>query len=157
MDKLCPKRRNSSALLNGFLITKVKGLTKRFFREVWNMALFDTTAFRILEQGLSVMWRKGTVIQENIANADTPNYNCKYLNFEGILKDKLRANGTVKKELNLAESLYIDRITDDQADHNNVDSDTQQAEYLKVQYRIDALINEMNGNFTRIRSAMTTK
>lgn len=121
------------------------------------MALFDTTAFRILEQGLSVMWRKGTVIQENIANADTPNYNCKYLTFEGILKDKLRSNGTVKKELNLAEGLYIDMITDDQADHNNVDNDTQQAEYLKVQYRMEALINSMNGNFSRIKSAMTTK
>ena len=121
------------------------------------MALFDTTAFRILEQGLSVMWRRGTIIQENIANADTPNYNCKYLTFEGILKDKLRANGTVKKELNLAEGLYIDMITDDQADHNNVDSDTQQTEYLKVQYRMEALINSMNGNFSRIKSAMTTK
>ncbi len=121
------------------------------------MALFDTTAFRILEQGLSVMWGRGTIIQEKIANADTTNYNCKYLTFEGILKDKLRANGTVKKELNLAEGLYVDMITDDQADHNNVDSDTQQAEYLKVQYRMEALINSMNGNFSRIKSAMTTK
>ncbi len=121
------------------------------------MALFDTTAFRILEQGMSIMWRKGVIIQENIANADTPNYNCKYLTFEGVLRDKLRANGTVKKELNLADSLYIDTYTDDQADHNNVDSDTQQAEYVKLQYRIDAMINQMNGNFSRIRSAMSTK
>lgn len=121
------------------------------------MGLFDTTAFRIVEQGLSVMWQKGLVIQENISNADTPDYKCKYLTFEGVLKDKLRANGTVKKELNLVEGLYVDYYTNDQADHNNVDSDTQQAEFLKVQYRIDALINQMNGNFTRLRSAMSTK
>lgn len=121
------------------------------------MALFDTTSFRIVEQGLSLMWRKGVIIQENIANADTPNYNCKYLTFEGVLRDKLRANGTVKKELNLADGLYVDTITDDEANGNNVDSDTQQAEYLKVQYRIDALINQMNGDFSRIRSAMSTK
>ncbi len=121
------------------------------------MGMFDTTAFRIIEQGLSVMWQKGLVIQENIANADTPDYNCKYLTFEGILKDKLRANGTVKKELNLAEGLYVDYYTNDQGDGNNVDSDTQQAEFLRVQYQMDALINQMNGNFTRLRSAMSTK
>ena len=121
------------------------------------MALFDTTAFRIVEQGLAVMWQKGNIIQENIANADTPNYNCRYLEFGGILTDKLRQDGTVKKELNLAQGIYTDYTTNDQADHNNVDSDTQQAEYLKTSYLIDALINQMNGNFTRIRSAMTTK
>lgn len=121
------------------------------------MGLFDNTAFRITEQGLSVLWRKGQVIQENIANADTPDYNCRYLTFGGILKDKLRANGTVKKELNLAEAMVVDYATNDQADHNNVDSDMQQAEYLKTSYQIDALINQMNGQFTRIRSAMSTK
>ena len=36
------------------------------------MALFDTNAFRISEQGLSVLWQKQQIIAENIANADTP-------------------------------------------------------------------------------------
>ena len=121
------------------------------------MALFDTTAFRIIEQGIAVMWEKGKIHQQNIANADTPDYNCKYLTFEGILKDKLRANGTVKKELNLVQGLFVDYYTDDQADGNNVDNDVEQAEYLKTTYRIEALINQMDGNFSRIRSAMTTK
>ncbi len=39
------------------------------------MALFDTTAFRILEQGAAVMWQRNKVIQENISNQDTPDYN----------------------------------------------------------------------------------
>ncbi|MBQ4165334.1 MAG: flagellar basal body rod protein FlgB, partial [Oscillospiraceae bacterium] len=43
------------------------------------MALFDTTAFRILEQGMSVLWQKQQVISQNIANSNTPDYNCKYL------------------------------------------------------------------------------
>ena len=121
------------------------------------MALFDTTAFRILEQGAAVMWQRNKVIQENISNQDTPDYNCKYLDFGGILKDKLRADGSVKKELNLATQLRIDKLTSDQGDRNNVDSDVQQAEMLKTQYQLDAIINQMNGNFTRIRSAIVTK
>ena len=43
------------------------------------MALFNTNAFRITEQGLSVLWQKQQIIAQNIANQDTPGYNCKYL------------------------------------------------------------------------------
>ncbi len=121
------------------------------------MALFDTTAFRILEQGAAVMWQKQQIIQQNISNQDTPNYNCKYLDFGGILKDKLRANGTVKKELNRATSVYIDKATSDQGDRNNVDNDVQQAEMLKTQYQLEAIINQMNSSFARVKSAMVTK
>ena len=80
------------------------------------MALFDTNAFRISEQGLSVLWQKQQIIAENIANADTPDYNCKYLDFAGIFRDKLRSNGTVDTEIDLVQRLFIDRVTDDQAD-----------------------------------------
>lgn len=121
------------------------------------MALFDTNAFRVIEQGMSVLWQKQQVISQNIANADTPDYNCKYLDFAGILRDKLRSNGTVDVELNLVQRLFIDRVTDDQPDGNNVDSDTQQAELAKAQLQYDTLINSMNGNFSRVRTAMTTK
>lgn len=121
------------------------------------MALFDTTAFRITEQGLSVLWQKQQVIQQNIANADTPQYKCKYLEFSGVLRDKLRANGTVKKELNLSSAIVTDYGTNDQGDKNNVDNDTQQAELAKAQIQYDALISQMNGNFSRIKSAMITK
>lgn len=121
------------------------------------MALFDTNAFRVTEQGLSVLWQKQQIISQNIANADTPDYNCKYLDFAGILRDKLRSNGTVDVELNLVQRLFIDRNTEDQPDGNNVDNEVQQAELAKAQIQYDALINSMNGNFSRVRTAMTTK
>ena len=121
------------------------------------MALFDTTAFRITEQGLTVLWQKMQVIEQNIANEDTPDYNCKYLTFHGVLRDKLRADGSVKKELNLAQQIVVDRVTDDQADGNNVDHDTQATELSRISYQFDMLINEMNGSFSRIRSALVTK
>lgn len=122
-----------------------------------HMALFDTNAFRVAEQGLSVLWQKQQIISQNIANADTPDYNCKYLDFAGILRDKLRSNGSVDVELNLVQRLYIDRYTDDQPDGNNVDNDVQQGELARAQIQYDALINSMNGNFARVRSAMATK
>lgn len=121
------------------------------------MALFDTNAFRVLEQGMSVLWQKTQILSMNITNADTPNYNCKYLDFAGILREKLRSNGTVDTEINLVQRLYIDRVTDDQPDGNNVDHDVQQAELARTQIQYDALISSMDSNFSRVRTAMTTK
>ena len=121
------------------------------------MALFDTNAFRISEQGLSVLRQKQLIISDNIANADTPDYNCKYLDFAGIFRDKLRSNGTVDTEIALVQRLFIDRVPADQADGNNVDNAVQQGELAKAQIQYDAIMNSMNGNFARVRSAMTTK
>lgn len=121
------------------------------------MALFDTTAFRVVEQGMNVLWHKQQIIAQNIANADTPDYNCKYLEFSGVLREKLRANGSIKQELNLSHRVVVDTATRDQFDGNNVDTDTQQAELANAQIQYDALINAMNGNFSRMRSALVTK
>lgn len=121
------------------------------------MALFDTSAFRILEQGMSVLWQKQQIISQNISNSDTPDYNCKYLEFSGVLREKLRANGSIKQELNLRQEIVIDTYTRDQFDGNNVDLDTQMAELTNTQIQYDALINSMNGNFSRMRSAIVTK
>ena len=138
-------------------IAPKNNLYYKYVEKRYGMALFDTTAFRIIEQGMSVMWTKQQIIAQNITNQDTPNYNCKYLDFGGILKDKIRADGSIKKELNIQQRLIIDTVTDDQADGNNVDMDVQSAEAARTAYWLDALINQMNGNFTRIRSAIVTK
>ena len=49
------------------------------------MALFDTTGFRILEQGMSIINQSQSVIANNIANQDTPGYKCRYVLFSGVL------------------------------------------------------------------------
>ena len=59
------------------------------------MALFNTNAFRITEQGLSVLWQKQQIIAQNIANQDTPGYNCKYLDFYAVLKDRMESTSVV--------------------------------------------------------------
>lgn len=121
-----------------------------------SMALFDTTGFRILEQGLSIMNQAQAVITHNLVNEDTPGYKCKYLSFSGVLTDKLNAseNSKYKKELNLASYIYTDNNTYDQPDGNNVDSDTQQALFTKTGLLYEALKNQLNSEFTLMRTAM---
>lgn len=121
------------------------------------MALFDTTGFRILEEGLQIINRSQRVIEHNIANQDTPDYKCKYLYFSGVLRDKLNASEDTKykKELHLSSYIYTDKKTYDQPDGNNVDSDTQQALFAKNGLLQQALIHQMNSEFTLMRTAMS--
>ena len=121
------------------------------------MALFDTTGFRIIEQGMKIINDYQSVIANNIANQDTPGYKCKYLSFAGVLSEKLGAdeNAEYGKELNLASYIYEDETTNDQADGNNVDSDTQQALFAKNALLYEALLNQMNSEFDLMRTAMS--
>lgn len=120
------------------------------------MTLFDTTGFRILEEGINIVNINKAVIGNNISNQDTPNYKCKYLNFNAVLTDKLGVseNAKYKKELHLSSYLVTDTVTYDQADGNNVDADTQEALFTKNGLLQEALINQMNSEFTLLRTAM---
>ena len=121
------------------------------------MALFDTTGFRILEEGLRIVNQTQEVISHNITNQDTPGYKCKYVYFGGVLRDKLDAaeNAKYKKELHLASHIYVDDNVYDQPDGNNVDSDTQEALFQKYGLLHQALINQMNSEFNLMRTAMS--
>ena len=118
--------------------------------------LFNTTSFRLLEQGINALNRQQTIIAQNIANQDTPNYKCKYLYFGGVLKDKLDAveNSKYTKQLEIASAVYVDENTKDQPDGNNVDTDTQNALFAKNGIMYEELINQMNSEFNLMRTAM---
>ena len=60
------------------------------------------------------------------------------------------------KQVELATRVYEDTATNTQPDGNNVDVDSQSNELAKVQLHYQALKNQMNGEFTRLRSAMKT-
>lgn len=120
------------------------------------MTLFDTTGFRILEEGLGIVNKNKMIIGNNLANQDTPGYKCKYLNFNAVLTDKLgiAENARYKKELHLSSYVVTDTVTYDQADGNNVDTDAQEALFTKNGLLQEALINQMNSEFTLMRTAM---
>ena len=122
------------------------------------MALFDYASFRIMEQGLGLLSKQQSIIAQNITNQDTPDYKCKYLYFAGVLKDQIdKATGeqTGKKRLELESTVYVDENTKDQPDGNNVDSDTQQALFVKNAFQYQAVINQLNSEFNMLRTAMT--
>lgn len=121
------------------------------------MGLFDSTSFRVMEQGIKLLSQQQNIIGQNISNQDTPDYKCKYLYFAGVLKDELDKNGKVtgKKRISLESTVYVDENTKDQPDGNNVDADTQQALFVKNAYQYQAVINQINAEFNMLRTAMS--
>ena len=119
-------------------------------------SLFNTAAFRVAEQGINIMARQNELIAHNIANADTPGYKAKYLYFDAVLKDAVSRRKTSKysKELDMATAVYTDENTNDQPDGNNVDTDTQQALFVKNRLMYDLLTNQLNSEFSMLRTSM---
>lgn len=120
------------------------------------MTLFDTTGFRLLQEGINICTKNRNVIANNIINQDTPGYKCKYLNFGAVLRDKMNISEGEKytKELHLSDYTVTDKYTADQPDGNNVDYDTQQNLFVQNSMLYDALVNQMNSEFVLMRSAM---
>ncbi len=58
------------------------------------------------------------------------------------------------KRLELAYVIHTDETTADQPDGNNVDADTQEALFAKNAIQYEALINQINSEFTMMRTAM---
>jgi flagellar basal-body rod protein FlgB len=58
------------------------------------------------------------------------------------------------KRFELASVIHVDETTADQPDGNNVDADTQEALFAKSALQYEALINQINSEFTLMRTAM---
>ena len=119
------------------------------------MGLFNTTSFRVLEQGLQYTSENKKVIAHNIANIDTPEYKTKYLHFSGVLREKMNTAHKFKKELHVRiNDVYVDEITKGQPDGNNVDYEVQAAMFKSNALKQEALIVHLEGQLNALRVAM---
>ena len=119
------------------------------------MGLFNTTSFRIMEQGLRFTSENKKVISQNIANIDTPDYKSKYLTFSGVLRDKMNQQSKFKKELHLKQSgIMIDEDTKGQPDGNNVDYEVQAALLKSNALQQEAIISQLESEFRMMRAGM---
>ena len=117
--------------------------------------LFNSTSFRIAEQGLRYTSENYKVISHNIANIDTPDYKTKYLTFSGILRDKMTPNGKYKKELHLKiNDIFSEEETKGQPDGNNVDYEVQAAMLKSNGLRQEALIVQLESEFRMLKSVL---
>ncbi len=119
--------------------------------------MFTTTD--ILSKAIEGSWARNQTIAANIANVDTPGYKRKDVAFEQYLEQALSRNS--KPSSNDLAKIKPKVVTDYSSrayrlDGNNVDVDTEMGYLAENQLRYNALISQVNYNFSRIKSVLNS-
>ncbi len=108
---------------------------------------------KVLGTALNGMIVKNDVIQNNIANVDTPDYKKRVVDFETSLKEEL-INFTTNGSIDFTNIKPRVNITSDghRLDGNNVDLNVEMVELNKNAVRYDTLVQSVTSNYNRINS-----
>ena len=120
----------------------------------------------VLDKAADVSWTRETLITNDLANVNTPNYKRKDIDFKSALKSELgkfqyndntsldeRIANTDLSRLNPA--VYTDCANYSyRLDGNNVDVDTEQVELASEQIKYQALTRSITSEFERLRTVI---
>ncbi|MCR5797225.1 MAG: flagellar basal body rod protein FlgB [Eubacterium sp.] len=117
----------------------------------------------VLDKTADASWKRNDVLANNIANADTPGYKRKDVQFESFLSSAIAGTDSLDAtvaniDLNELNSMtYTDQVgMSFRYDGNNVDINTENVELAKNQLKYYTLMNSMNAEFSRLKTAMKT-
>ena len=117
----------------------------------------------VLDKAADASWLRNDVLANNIANADTPNYKRKDVQFETYLANAVAGTDSLdetvsKIDLNtLNASTYTEQVNlSYRTDGNNVDISTENVELAKNQLKYYTLMNSISNEFSRLKSAIRT-
>lgn len=117
----------------------------------------------VLGKAADASWTRNDILANNIANADTPGYKRKDVQFETYLSNLVAGTDSLDEtvsnidlnELNC--TTYIDQANlSYRYDGNNVDMNTESVELAKNQLKYYTLMNSMSQEFSRLKMAMRT-
>jgi len=126
------------------------------------LSLFSHT-IRMLEQGLDYAALREKVIANNIANADTPNYKAKDVQFKAELDramHSLEAKRTNPKHLPFSHSMNGKFVVAARGNlvynhnGNNVDIDQEMSDLAENQIYYNALIEQLNGKLATLKTVI---
>lgn len=117
----------------------------------------------LMGKALSGSWLKNSAISNNIANVNTPGYKKQTVNFEEVLRNQMNYNQSVTMTKTnpkhiaspYSEDVTVETVNDTsyRVDGNNVDIDVENAEMAKNTIYYNTVVNEVNGQFTRLKTA----
>ena len=125
------------------------------------MTIFDNV-FGIHESALKLRERRLNVLTENIANADTPNYRARDIDFKSVMQ----ATQSGTKDMAMTHKSHIDAGTlgkdglvyrnplNPSADGNTVELSVQQAEFGKESTRYTATMQFIENRIGGVRRAL---
>lgn len=128
-------------------------------------SIFSGTKY--LEKGMDASWQRNSVIMNNIANVDTPNFKSSRVEFESLFKSALQGSGVRAKRtrdkhidfgsgnINTTSAVTMQNdATTMRMDGNNVDIDYENAQLAKNQLFYYTLTQQLNAEFSMLRNAI---
>ena len=111
----------------------------------------------VLGKAADASWTRNTLISNNIANVDTPNYKRKDLEFEDYLQEEMAGGDSLDEEVANADldtlngTTYVDHATSSyRLDGNNVDIDTENTYLAENQLKYYTVLNSISQEFSRL-------
>lgn len=118
---------------------------------------------RMLESSMDYLWKKQAAIADNVANAETPNYKAKYVQFEDSFQARLvhaatnNANSAEMRSV-IDNSQSVTYVATDElfkSDGNGVDVAAEELEALRTNYQMQYVLNSISSNFSLLKSAIS--
>ena len=117
----------------------------------------------VLGKAADASWTRNDILANNIANADTPGFKRKDVQFETYLKNAVAGTDSLNETVANIDLNELNCTTyTDQAnlsyryDGNNVDINTENVELAKNQLKYYTLMNSRSQEFSRLKSALRT-
>jgi flagellar basal-body rod protein FlgB len=118
----------------------------------------------VLNKAADAANTRNTLLSNNIANVDTPNYKRKDIDFESLLQAELAGEKSLDKAVasanqdltTLDPQVYTDNSSlSYRTDGNNVDIATEEAYLAENQIRYQALVDLMSQEFSRYSTVLS--
>lgn len=124
--------------------------------------LLYTNSQLLLERAMNFQWTKQVTINDNIVNAETPNYKAKYVTFEEALDASVRSalKGADKRRIASVRSaidrsqpqVHVAQAESTRMDDNGVSITEQETELTRNTYQMQYTMDAINTNQSLIRT-----
>ena len=115
---------------------------------------FFSNSFLMLERSMNFQWTKQRATLDNIINAETPGYKAKYVTFEAAAAEGQPASvmrGVVSTAMPVVHTAYPETA---RLDDNGVNVGEQLVEATRNTYQIQYVMDSMNSDLARLRTAI---
>ena len=116
----------------------------------------------LLERAMNFQWTKQCAINDNIVNAETPNYKAKYVTFEEALDASVRAAlhsgdkrkiSSVRSAINRSQPIVnVAEVESMRMDDNGVNVAEQETEAVRNAYQMQYTIDAISSNLSMLRT-----
>jgi flagellar basal-body rod protein FlgB len=127
------------------------------------MAINFNNALGVHPQALTLREKRSEVLASNLANADTPGYKARDLDFYAVLKKSMPASNNMEQTQQghfspndrlLGSTMMFRNPQQASLDGNTVESHIEQAKYAENSVQYQASLQFINGRFSGLMSAI---